>query len=396
MPGFELFGKEERDQVNEVLDTGILMRYNFDAQRKGIWKAKELEQNIQSKVGVKYAQLTSSGTTALITIMNAMGIGAGDEVILPAFTFVASFEAVLAVGAIPILVDIDKTMTLNPNAVEKAITPRTKAIVPVHMCGAMADLDLLLEIAKKHNLYILEDACQAIGGTYNGKYLGTIGDAGCFSFDFVKAVTCGEGGVVLTDNQEWFKKSDEYSDHGHDHIGNDRGAETHPFLGLNYRISELQAAVGVAQWNKLDEIIALQRRNHKAIKAELEQIKNIQFREIPDENGDSCSTISLIFPSEEIARRASEELKKEGVGGFYWYDNNWHYIRKWNHLKDMMTMAPLYKEHKDLLPNYSEQDFSVSDAVMSRVITFGISLSWTEQDSKERGNKMKTIISNLL
>jgi len=232
MPGFELFGDEERNQVNQVLETGILMRYNFDSLRDGIWKAKELEQNIQNKIGIKYAQLTSSGTTALLTVMNAMGIGAGDEVIMPTFTFVASFEAVLAVGAIPILVDIDESLTLNPEAVEKAVTPKTKAIMPVHMAGSMAKMDELLEIAKKYNLYVLEDACQAIGATYKGKYLGTIGDAGCFSFDFVKNVTCGEGGVILTNNKTWYKKSDEFSDHGHDHIGNDRGAELHPCLGL--------------------------------------------------------------------------------------------------------------------------------------------------------------------
>ena len=137
MPGFEFFGEEERKEVNEVLETGILMRYGFDAARKGRWKAKELEQEINKTFGSKYAQLTSSGTSALTTALSVLGIGYGDEVIMPCFTFVASFEAVLGVGAVPVLVDIDKTLTLNPAAVKAAITPRTKCIMPVHMCGRL-------------------------------------------------------------------------------------------------------------------------------------------------------------------------------------------------------------------------------------------------------------------
>src|SRR2546428_7252970 len=202
MPGFEFFGNEERKEVNDVLETGILMRYGFDGPRKGIWKAKELETEICKVFGAQYAQLTSSGTAALTTALLALGIGAGDEVIMPTFTFVASFEAVLSVGAIPVLVDIDETLTINPKAAEAAITPKTKCIMPVHMCGSMAQLDELQHICSKNNLLLLEDACQAIGGSYKGKALGSIGDAGTFSFDFVKIITCAEGGAVLTNNKE--------------------------------------------------------------------------------------------------------------------------------------------------------------------------------------------------
>src|SRR5215510_5877160 len=157
MPGFELWSDAERKEVNEVLETGILMRYGFDTPRKGIWKSKELEKAICERFGSRYAQLTSSGTAALTTALASLGIGAGDEVIMPSFTFVASFEAVVSVGAIPVLVDIDETLTVNPEAVEKAITNRTKAIMPVHMCGGMAQLDELKAICQKHNLLLLED-----------------------------------------------------------------------------------------------------------------------------------------------------------------------------------------------------------------------------------------------
>src|SRR5438876_7289943 len=136
------------------------MRYGFDVPRKGKWKSKELEQAICKRFGSKYAQLTSSGTSALTTALAALGIGAGDEVIMPCFTFVASFEAVLGVGAVPVLVDVDETLTLDPEAVRKAITAKTKCIMPVHMCGSMADLDALTAICKERNLLLLEDVCQ--------------------------------------------------------------------------------------------------------------------------------------------------------------------------------------------------------------------------------------------
>ncbi len=202
MPGFELWSDEERKEVNEVLETGILMRYGFDAPRKGKWKAKELEEAICKRFGSKYAQLTSSGTSALTTALAALGIGAGDEVIMPSFTFVASFEAVLSVGAVPVLVDIDETLTLNPDAVRRAITSKTKCVMPVHMCGSMADMDALVSICKEHELVLLEDACQSIGASYKGKHVGTIGNAGTFSFDFVKTITCGEGGAVMTNDKD--------------------------------------------------------------------------------------------------------------------------------------------------------------------------------------------------
>lgn len=259
MPGFELFGDKERKEVQDVMDSGVLMRYGFDAMRNGHWKTKELETGLAEKMQSKHAHAVSSGTAALTVALASAGVGAGEEVIMPTFTFVASFESILALGAVPILVDIDDTLTLKPEAVEKAITSKTKVVMPVHMCGSMANLDALKAICAKHGLLLLEDACQAIGGTYNGKPLGSIGDLGCFSFDYVKTITCGEGGAVITNNEGYYENAHKYSDHGHDHIGNNRGAEDHPILGYNFRISEMNAAVGVAQLARLDEFIAIQK-----------------------------------------------------------------------------------------------------------------------------------------
>ncbi len=398
MPGFEFFGDEERKEVNEVLETGILMRYGFDAARKGRWKAKELEQEINKTFGSKYAQLVSSGTAALTTALSALGVGYGDEVIMPAFTFVASFEAVLSVGAVPVLVDIDRTLTLNPSAVKAAITPKTKCIMPVHMCGSMADLDALKAICAEHKLLLLEDACQSIGGTYKGQALGTIGDAGTFSFDFVKTITCAEGGVVMTNSEDIYIKCDGFTDHGHDHLGVDRGADLHPFLGYNFRISELHAAVGLAQIKKLDNFLAIQKKNYGILKDILSTIPGISFREVPDPTGDSCSFISWFLPTEAQTKVAVAELKTQGIlaGNFYWFDNNWHYIRKWNHLKQATALNRLNDAQTASLLKLDTQDFSASDAIMNCCISTAISLSWTEEQVKDKGEKMAAAIKSVI
>ena len=398
MPGFELWSDEERKEVNEVLETGILMRYGFDAPRKGKWKAKELEEAICTRFGSKYAQLTSSGTSALTTALAALGVGAGDEVIMPSFTFVASFEAVLSVGAVPVLVDIDETLTMNPDAVRKAISSKTRCIMPVHMCGSMADMDALVAICKEHNLMLLEDACQSIGASYKGKHVGTIGDAGTFSFDFVKTITCGEGGAVMTNDKDVYLKCDGYSDHGHDHKGVDRGADLHPFLGYNFRISELHAAVGLAQIRRLDQFLKIQKQNHLQLKNILSQVPGISFRKIPDPAGDSCTFLSWFLPTEEITRAVVNEFRAQNIlaGNFYWYDNNWHYIRKWDHLKSSSSLSPLNDPQQQVLKKLQSQDLSESDAIMSRCISTSISLLWTPDQVKEKGEKMMSVIKKLM
>jgi 8-amino-3,8-dideoxy-alpha-D-manno-octulosonate transaminase len=398
MPGFEFFGDEERKEVNDVLETGILMRYGFDGPRKGIWKSKELEAAICKTFGTGYAQLTSSGTAALTTAMASLGIGAGDEVIMPAFTFVASFEAVLSMGAVPVLVDIDETLTLNPNAVKAAITSKTKCIMPVHMCGSMADLDALKAICDEHHLILLEDACQSIGGTYKGKHLGTIGHAGTFSFDFVKMITCGEGGVVMTNDQSVYTKCDAFTDHGHDHLGVDRGADLHPFLGYNFRISELHAAVGLAQIRKLDTFLSIQRRNNQILRSYLEQVPGISFRVVPDPSGDSASFLSWFLPSQEKMEKAIEALKTAGIfaGNFYWFANNWHYIRKWDHLKNVQSLYALNEAQQLALKKLSDTKFEASDAIMSRCISTAISLTWTEEQVNAKGAQFLQVLKEAL
>lgn len=395
MPGFELFSHLERKEVNDVLDNGVLMRYGFDGMRKGHWKAKELESELQHAFQSKHVQLVSSGTAAVSVALASAGVGAGDEVIMPTFTFVASFEAIMMLGAIPVLVDIDDTLTLDPKAVESAITPKTKAVMIVQMCGSMGNMEALKATCRSNDLIFVEDACQAIGGTYKNKPLGSIADVGCFSFDFVKTITCGEGGAVVTNNLEYYRHADHYSDHGHDHIGNDRGAETHPFLGYNFRISELNAAVGLAQVRRLPEFIAIQKKNYSIIREELSKLSSVTFRTVPDGGEESYAFLNFFLPNLEDARQVSKAFKENGIDAcFHYYDNNWHYIRKWDHLKELKSLFPITQEVKQGLKYLETKTFEQSDRYIARNISCLIKLSWSENEVIERAKKMSEIISS--
>ncbi|WP_044397583.1 DegT/DnrJ/EryC1/StrS aminotransferase family protein [Lacinutrix sp. Hel_I_90] len=389
MPGFERFGTEERKELQDVLDNGVLMRYGFDGMRNGHWKAKSLEIELQKTLESKYAQLVSSGTAAVTVALASAGVGAGDEVIMPTFTFVASFEAILMLGAIPVLVDIDDTLGLDPSAVEAAVTEKTKAVMVVQMCGSMANMNALQTVCDTHGLVLIEDACQAIGGTYNSKPLGSVGDLGCFSFDFVKTITCGEGGAVITNNEKYYLNADHYSDHGHDHVGNDRGAETHPFLGYNFRISELHAAVGLAQIKRLPEFLAIQKKNYTILRAGLSQIPEVTFRTVPSGGEESYSFLNFFLPNLETARKTIEAFKNNGVDAcWHYYDNSWHYVREWNHLKTAKSLFPLSAEIKTALNALNMASFKQSDHYIGRNISCLIKLSWTEEEVSSRADKM--------
>jgi 8-amino-3,8-dideoxy-alpha-D-manno-octulosonate transaminase len=395
MPGFEIFGDEEREQLQDVLDTGVLFRYGFDQARKGHWKAKTFEEELTKRIGARYCHLCSSGTGALSIALASCGIGAGDEVIVPPFTFIATIEAVLNAAAVPVFAEIDETLCLDPKAIEAVITPSTKAVLPVHMCGAMARIHEIKNLCDQKDLILIEDACQAFGATLDGKALGTFGQMGCFSFDPVKTITCGEGGAVVTDNEDLYTAAYAYADHGHDHIGNDRGLEGHAILGANFRISELNAAVGLAQLRKIGFILEKQRAHKKIIKEALAQFSEITFRNIPDEEGDSATFLSFFLPDESRARKVAKALGQAGVDGcFYWYDNNWHYIRKWDHLKKLKAAAKLPIRLLESCPDYEKVELPQSNSIMSRVISVLIKLSWTEEEVSQHIEKIVGIIKN--
>jgi 8-amino-3,8-dideoxy-alpha-D-manno-octulosonate transaminase len=395
MPGFEIFGDEERKEVEDVLNTGVLFRYGFVGARKGHWKARTFERELAERIGAKYCHLCSSGTAALSVALAACGIGAGDEVIIPPFTFVATMEAVLNAGAVPVFAEIDETLCLDPEAIESVVTPRTRAVLPVHMCGSMARINEIEALCEEKGLLLIEDACQALGATFKGKAVGTFGRMGCFSFDPVKTITCGEGGAAVSDEAGLYKAAEAFADHGHDHIGDDRGLEDHLMLGNNYRISELNAAVGLAQLRKLDLILEKQRVHKKVIKEALSIIPEITFRNIPDPEGDSATFLSFFLPEESRARKVAKELSRSGVDGcFYWFDNRWHYLRQWDHLKELRTPARLTVRLLDHCPDYSEVRLPKSDSIMSRTISMQIKISWTQEELSGRIKKVLGVLGD--
>ena len=378
MPGMEFFGAAERTEINDVLETGILFRYNHEAQRNNIYKARAFEAEVAKLVGARYAHAVSSGSTAVLCALAAAGIGAGDEVIVPPFTYIATVEAVLMIGALPVFADIDETLCLSAEGIRRAITPKTKAICLVHMCGQMADMDAVMAVVKEHKLVLVEDAGQAMGASYKGISTGLWGKTGAYSFDFFKIATAGEGGVMVTNDEVAYKHADSYSDHGHDHIGSNRGMEQHPILGFNYRISELHAAVGLVQTRRVPEIIRNNNRHKQQLMRALGGVPGVSFAHIPDPNGDSATFLNMLLPDTETAGRVVAEMNAAGVGGFnYWFTNMYHFINQWDHIKQMRTASALAIEKFGAPQDYTNLDIPNAQVVIGRLISFGIRATWT-------------------
>ncbi|MBW2675711.1 MAG: aminotransferase class I/II-fold pyridoxal phosphate-dependent enzyme [Deltaproteobacteria bacterium] len=321
MAGSELIGKEEKKEVMDILETGIFMRYGFDEERKGVFKVKEFEKAFVDYLGIGHALGVTSGSAALKVALTALDVGPGDEVLVPAFDFIATYEAVLEVGAIPIMTDIDESLNLDPEDIEAKITPATKCVIPVHMCGAAAQIDKIIEIAKKHNLVVLEDNAQACGGSYRGKKLGTFGDMAILSFDYYKTMTTGEGGMVLT--------------------------------------------------------------NSKALKDALGAVPGIGFRKLFDPDGDTATFLGFNLPDEATAKRFQNLLADRGVGTIYYRDNTWHYAPRWEHLiaratansKQFPFTNPMYKG----TVRYSVEDIPHAEEIMSRTLFMIIPVKMSEE-----------------
>jgi 8-amino-3,8-dideoxy-alpha-D-manno-octulosonate transaminase len=385
MPGFEVIGKEEEKEILDVLKRKILFRYEFDGQRQGIYKVEEFEREFAAYCGVRHALAVSSGTAALRVALAALGISPGDEVITQGFTFVATWEAIFDAGAIPVFAEIDDTLCLDPDDIQEKVSERTKAIIPVHMCGSQARIIEIMKEAERLNIPFIEDTAQACGGKLNGKALGSFGKMGTFSFDSVKTLTTGEGGMVITDDSDTFVRASEYHDHGHDHdpkVG--RGLEKRNFLGLNYRMMELQGALGLAQLKKLDNVIlAKQRENKLRIKEALKKIDQITFRNIPDPQGDISSFLIFSLPTEEKAKAFNSVLTEEGCPTVYWYDNTWHYYERWEHLLAGKTLTrsgyPFKTESGKLRCAYEAQSLPKTAKLLSLCLTIPININMEEQ-----------------
>lgn len=389
MPGFELIGIEEKASVDEIFEqsNGVLFAHGFVPFRNGRYRVREFEKAFAAKFGTAHAQAVSSGTIAQFVAMLAMGVRPGDEVITQSFTFVATVEAIIAIGAVPVIVDIDDTFNMDPSALDRAITSKTKLIIPVHMLGNPADMEPIQEIARKHQIPVLEDACEALGASYRGKPAGTLAEAGIYSLDFAKTITTGEGGMIVTHNPTLHKFCREYHDHGHEsNPTRARGRDTRTIPGLNFRMTEMQAAVGLAQLPKLDEIVAINRRNKAALKEVLGQVGMIRFRRLTDLSGDLADTLIFYFDGK---RQCDAFLKEYLAAGFITKNVpdaiDWHFAGTWNH---MFHGVPAYR-------GTWRTAWAKSAELLDRSVAVPIFVKPSADDMRKQGEAMVKILKDL-
>lgn len=342
-PGLYLFGEEEKKEILDVLESGYVSRYGDLNDPEFKHKVYSLEQEYASYCKTKHALATSSGTSAIYIPLMAFGLDPGDEVLVPAFTFVATYSAVIFAGLVPVLVEVDESLNMDPADIEKKITSRTKAIIPVHMMGNPCDMDRIMPIVSEHNLFLIEDCCQAVGGTYHGIKLGTFGPFGAFSLNVYKTITAGDGGLIVTNDDELYEMI--FGIHDQGHKPNRSGIEigTRNILGQNYRINELTGAVALAQLRKLDYIVKTLREKKKLFKDLISGVEGISFRKINDVEGECATMLTVQFPSTKRTLQVAQKLgiKPESESGWHVYYHMEHILNYFQEIGRKVHMGSM-------------------------------------------------------
>jgi dTDP-4-amino-4,6-dideoxygalactose transaminase len=406
-PGGLEIGAEEREAVLGVLASKRLIRFYGPDDTITTSTVDTFEQRFAARMGVPYALGVTSGTAALITGLAALGIGPGDEVIVPAYTFVASPSAVLAVGAIPVIAEVDDTLTLDPASVRANLSPHTRAIMPVHMRGAPAQMDELVAIARAHGLALIEDAAQACGATYHGRAVGTFGDVGCFSLQMHKIITTGEGGVLVTHDPQTLFRAKCF----HDSASEWRGAawqDPDPqvrasfvaFPGMNFRMSEITGALGTVQLERLDGLLGRMRAHKAMLREAVASLQRVELRRPADHEGDAAVALIFFAPTPQVAQRVSEALVAEGVGARVLYvegQHDWHVYacwrdilakRTWNAAGYPFALAQRSIEYR---PDMCPQSLSY----LQRAVHVDVSPHLTPQDVDETADALEKVLTAL-
>jgi dTDP-4-amino-4,6-dideoxygalactose transaminase len=357
-PGAYMMGKEEMDAVLEVMQSGYLFRYGNEKDPAFLKKVSTLEKKFAEYCKAGYGLATSSGISSIIASVLALGLKPGDEIIVPAYTFVATYSSVIFPGIIPVLAEIDESLTLDPDDIEHRITPRTKAIMPVHMLGNACDMDRIMEIARKHNLLVLEDACQAAGASYKGKKVGTIGNIGAFSLNIFKTINSGDGGLVVTNDKSLYETAFGVHDQGHkpSRLGVEVGSRN--VLGLNFRMNELTAAVALAQLGKLDMIISVLRKKRTYFKSLISEAKGFKFRTLNDPEGDCATLCTVIFDTREKAVKVSTALGSKTID-----QSGWHVY---------FNMEHVLKHLEEIGQPHTKGSYPKTDDILSRAMNISV------------------------
>jgi dTDP-4-amino-4,6-dideoxygalactose transaminase len=378
-PGSYWIGEEEKREVLEVIESGRLSRYGDLSDPRFLHKVITLEQEFAAYVGVRHAVATSSGTSCLLISFLVNGLKPGDEVIIPAYGFVATYSAALFAGLVPVPAEIDDSLTLDPRDAERRITPRTKAIVPIHMLGNPADMDAVGDLARKHGLLIIEDGCQAAGAAYKGRKVGSFGRSAAFSFNIFKTITAGDGGIFVTDDPRLKEMAFAVHDQGFLAAGGGLAIGGDSILGLNFRMNELTAAVARAQLGKLDRITATLRAKKDRLKQALGALGGCRYRRLNDAAGECGTLCTVIF--DDAARAAAVA---RALGTITVQESGWHVLANMDHVNRRLKQAGLpqgpgaYPRTDDILRRSINLSVGVVDAGLGSA--FGISIDASDEE----------------
>jgi dTDP-4-amino-4,6-dideoxygalactose transaminase len=395
-PGVSVIDDREIEAITALLRKGQLFRHNPDSQ------VRAFEREAAAKIGVHNALMVNTGTSALICGLTGLGVGPGDEVIVPAYTYIATAAAVVGVGAVPVIAEIDESLGLDPEDLEAKITPHTKAVIPVYMQGVPARIEAILKVARRHNLKVLEDCCQCIGGEYRGRMAGSWGDAGAWSLNYFKVITCGEGGLVFTDDYQVFERACFASDPAlpmwmRDTIAQE-GWETVPFSAQCYRPSELLGAIARAQLSKLDTILAHTRALKKAFVCALEEPRGYTLQHVDDPAGDCGISAAIIVRTEEMAKRYAQALSAEGLGCGTAHNEGFpdrHIYRYWDSILDKNAPHPAagpwshpaytgrVEYRRDMCPR--------TMSILNRALRFGFNMKMTESHAVQMAKAINKV-----
>ncbi len=379
-PGGMEVGDEELAALTRVVRSKNLFRYYGVGE--GPREVDAFEREVAAHLGAKHALCVNAGSSALICGLIGAGVGPGDEVVVPAYTWNATPNAVLATGALPVLAEVDDSLTLDPGDVALKLTPRTKAILPVHMRGAPADMRALTALAREHGLVVVEDVCQAAGASFEGRRLGTFGDAGAFSLQFNKIITTGEGGVLVTDRDDVYDLAIDV----HDCAGRARrGGGVPRFPGWNFRASELLAAVGRVQLRRLDGLLERMRASHSRLAEHVATLPGLTLRRSNDDGGDAGIALVAFAETAALAADAVDALRAEGVLAMRIYDPDVVDLHVWPYWQPVLdaiaaagTPAPdcprtlellARTVHVDVAPQLDEQDLDEICLALTKVAT---------------------------
>ena len=397
--GAVLLGEEERAAVLEVLESRSLFRY-YGPHLLG--RTAAFEAAVCEQLGAAHAVATSSGTAALRAALAALGVGCGDEVIVPAFTFVATVNAVVVAGAVPVFAEIDDTLGLDATDVEGKLSPRTAAIIPVHLENVACDLDPLLAVARRAGVPVLEDAAQSMGATYHGRALGTIGDVGAFSLQLEKNVTAGEGGVIVTGDERLYLRAARYQDQGGQFFtshGGERGAElAEPFVGENLRMTEIAAAIAGVQLGRLPSLLDAMRANKARILVGVGTVDGLTPRRVPDADGDGASSITWFLPSDGHAARFGRALLAEGVPCTRMYGGRPVYATP--AILERRTASgkggPWHCAEHPTAVNYEMGMCPRTEELAARAVTVGVGALYTEGDCDDVAAAVHKVAGHVL